>query len=110
MGKSGVAVALAVLAVDASQTYLARLVAPGCAVVRILRVGQQVTTPAPKRRFPRSWPDCQVASSSRWVAVDNITRRSTDDLSRGSSREKNLSASEIQSRRPVWAMIMRAAC
>jgi len=81
-GKVDGAVALAVLMAKPAETYVARLDAPDCAGVQILRVKQQVATSCVKATIP-AVPG-QIAMSlidgGGWLAVDDITLRSTDDL------------------------------
>ncbi len=76
------AVALAVPTVKQSETYVARLGAPGCAGVQVVRVRQQVVAsciPAAVPRVPG-----QIAMSlidgGGWLAVGEATMRSTDGL------------------------------
>lgn len=81
-GKVDGAVALAVPPVRPGETYVARLDAPECASVQILRVRQQVAASCIKATL-REGPG-QIALSlvegGGWLAVGNITMRSTDDL------------------------------
>jgi len=76
------AVALAVPTLRQSETYVARLGAPACAGVQILRVRQQVVAACVRASLPRV--QGQVAMSliagGGWLAIGSTTLRSTDDL------------------------------
>ncbi|HEX7535942.1 MAG TPA: hypothetical protein VF391_02930 [Dermatophilaceae bacterium] len=76
------AVALAVPAARPAETYVARLGAPDCAGVQILRVRPQATTSCVIRAIPKG--PGQIAMSlingGGWLAVGDTTMRSTDDL------------------------------
>jgi hypothetical protein len=76
------AVALAVPAARPAETYVARLGAPDCAGVQILRVRPQATTSCVVRAIPKG--PGQIAMSlidgGGWLAVGDTTMRSTDDL------------------------------
>jgi len=75
-------VALAVPTLRQSETYVARLGAPACAGVQILRVRQQVVAACVRASLPRV--QGQVAMSliagGGWLAIGSTTLRSTDDL------------------------------
>ena len=76
------AVALAVLPANPAQSYVARLGAPNCAGVQILRVGQSTGTACVQTALPKD--PGQIALSlvngGGWLAVANTTMRSTDAL------------------------------
>ena len=76
------AVALAVSTVNPAETYVARLGAPDCAGVQILRVGQRVATSCIKASIPKD--PGQIAISlirgGGWLVAGNTTMRSTDGL------------------------------
>jgi len=81
-GKDTGAVALAVLSANPAQTYVARLDAPDCAGVQVLRVDQRVATSCIKTAVPKD--PGQIALSlvngGGWLAVGDKTMRSTDNL------------------------------
>jgi len=76
------AVALAVPSANPAQTFVARVDAPGCAGVQILRVGQIAATSCVRTAIPKD--PGQIALSlvngGGWLAVGDTTMRSTDDL------------------------------
>jgi hypothetical protein len=76
------AVALAVPAVRSAESYVARLGAPDCAGVQILRVQPRVATSCVETSIPEV--PGQIAMSltegGGWLAVGTTTMRSTDDL------------------------------
>jgi hypothetical protein len=76
------AVALAVPAVRPAESYVARLGAPGCAGVQILRVQPRVAASCVETPIPEV--PGQIAMSlvegGGWLAVGTTTMRSTDDL------------------------------
>jgi hypothetical protein len=76
------AVALAVPATSPGETYVARLGAPKCAGVQILRVRQQVATSCIQASVPTE--PGQIAMSlvrgGGWLALGDTTMRSTDNL------------------------------
>ena len=76
------AVALAVPTVNPAETYVARMGAPECVGVQILRVRQLVATSCIKAAIPKD--PGQIAMSlikgGGWLAIGNMTMRSTDDL------------------------------
>ncbi len=76
------AVALAVPTVSPAETYVARVGAPNCAGVQILRVRQKVATSCVQATIPKE--PGQIAMSlvkgGGWLAVGNATMRSTDGL------------------------------
>jgi len=76
------AVALAVSTVNPAETYVARLGAPDCAGVQILRVGQRVATSCIKASIPKD--PGQIAISlirgGGWLVAGNTTMRSIDNL------------------------------
>jgi len=81
-GKITGAVALAVLSANPAQTYVARLDAPGCAGVQVLRVDRSVATSCIQTAVPKD--PGQVALSlvngGGWLAIGDKTMRSTDGL------------------------------
>ena len=76
------AVALAVSTVNPAETYVARLGAPDCTGVQILRVGQRVATSCIKASIPKD--PGQIAISlirgGGWLVAGNTTMRSIDNL------------------------------
>ena len=81
-GRADGAVALAVPAAKPADTYVARLGAPGCAGVQILRVRPQVVVSCVPGSVP--WEPGQIAISlidgGGWLAIGNATMRSADNL------------------------------
>ncbi|MEP7192688.1 MAG: hypothetical protein ABI903_07465 [Actinomycetota bacterium] len=81
-GKVDGAVALAVPSAGQAETYVARLGAPECAGVQILRVRQLLETSCIQRSVPVG--PGQIAMSlvkgGGWLALGDTTMRSTDDL------------------------------
>ena len=82
VGRVDGAVALAVPTVTPAETYVARVGAPNCAGVQILRVRQKVATSCVQATIPKE--PGQIAMSlvkgGGWLAVGNATMRSTDGL------------------------------
>ena len=82
VGKVAGAVALAVPTGNPAQTYVARLGAPDCTGVQILRIDHRVATSCVKASIPAG--PGQIALSlikgGGWLAIGNVTMRSTDDL------------------------------
>jgi len=76
------AVTLAVPAATPLETYVARVGAPDCAGVQILRVGQQAGTSCIRTAIPKVPGQIAISliKGGGWLAVGNITMRSTDDL------------------------------
>jgi hypothetical protein len=81
-GKVDGAVALAVPSASPAETYVARLNAPECAGVQILRVRQHVAASCIQSSVPKG--PGQIAMSlvkgGGWLALGDTTMRSTDDL------------------------------
>jgi hypothetical protein len=81
-GKVDGAVALAVPSASPAETYVARLGAPECAGVQILRVRQRVAASCIQSSVPTR--PGQIAMSltkgGGWLALGDTTMRSTDDL------------------------------
>jgi hypothetical protein len=81
-GKVEGAVALAVPPASPAETYVARLGAPECAGVQILRVRQRVATSCIQAAVPAG--PGQIALSliqgGGWLSLGDTTMRSTDDL------------------------------
>lgn len=82
LGKVAGAVALAVPTVSQAETYVARVGAPDCAGVQVLRVRQMVATSCIQASIPAG--QGQIAMSlvrgGGWLSVGSATMRSTDDL------------------------------
>ena len=82
VGKVDGAVALAVAPLSQAETYVARLGAPDCSGVQIMRVGQRVATSCIRASIPKD--PGQIAMSmvrgGGWLALGNTTMRSTDGL------------------------------
>jgi hypothetical protein len=81
-GKVKGAVALAVASASPGQTYVARLNAPSCPGVQILRVGQGSATsclPSPLPGDPGQIA-LSLVKGGGWLALGDTTMRSTDDL------------------------------
>ena len=76
------AVALAVPTLRQSETYVARLGAPACAGVQILRVRPQVVAACVRASVPRVQGQVALSlvSGGGWLAGGSTTLRSTDDL------------------------------
>jgi hypothetical protein len=81
-GKASGAVALAVPPASTSRTYVARLGAPDCAGVQILRVGQRLPVSCIRTLLPAEAGQIALAltKGGGWLAVGSTTLRSTDDL------------------------------
>jgi hypothetical protein len=76
------AVALAVPAANPGQTYVVRLGAPECAGVQIRQVGQKVATSCVKASIPTAPGHIAMSliKGGGWLAIGNVTMRSTDNL------------------------------
>ena len=76
------AVALAVPAVRQADTYVARLGAPGCAGVQILRVRPQDVISCVRASVPREPGQIAISliDGGGWLAIGNATLRSADNL------------------------------
>jgi photosystem II stability/assembly factor-like uncharacterized protein len=76
------AVALAVASADPAQTYVARLDAPGCAGVAIVRVGQDSATSCVRSPAPKDSGQIAISlvKGGGWLVIGDTTMRSTDDL------------------------------
>lgn len=82
VGKVTGAVALAVASANPEQTFVARVDAPNCAGVQIMRVGQSVATSCIRSAMPTDpgHVALSLVKGGGWLAVGDITMRSTDDL------------------------------
>jgi hypothetical protein len=81
-GKVDGAVALAVPSARPAETYVARMGAPGCAGVQILRVRQHVAVSC-IRSSVATRPGhiaMSLIKGGGWLALGDTTMRSTDDL------------------------------
>jgi len=76
------AVALAVPPSNLAQTYVARLDAPDCEGVQIVRVDQNVAISCIKTAVPKDPGQIALSlvSGGGWLAVSDTTMRSTDEL------------------------------
>jgi hypothetical protein len=81
-GKVTGAVALAVPSANPTRTYVARLDAPNCAGVQIMRVGQSAATSCIKTALPKvpGQIALSLVNGGGWLAVGDKTMRSTDKL------------------------------
>ena len=76
------AVALAVPSANPAQTFVARVDAPGCAGVQILRVDHSVVSSCIRSAMPKVLGHIALSlvNGGGWLAVGDTTMRSTDDL------------------------------
>jgi len=82
VGTATGAVAVAVPSANPGQSFVARLDAPGCAGVQILRVGQRVATSCIMTAVPHDPGHfaLSLVNGGGWLAVGDTTMRSTDGL------------------------------
>jgi hypothetical protein len=82
MGTVDGAVALAVSTASASENYVARLGAPDCAGVQIVQVRQGTSMSCVRTSTPKGAGQIALSlvEGGGWLAVGDLTMRSTDDL------------------------------